>query len=217
MKKKIGQFLAPRILKWILIVIGLTCKKRWNGLENIKELKEKGQNWVYSLWHANISFAALLLRNQKLLSMVSESEDGSLAAVIIELFGNKTIRGSSSKGGAKVLISMIKGLREGQNGAITPDGPRGPRFKLQQGAISIGQMSGAALVPIHFEATNQWVFSKSWDKHKFPKPFSTIFITIGEPFKVPNKLSKDQIAEYAEVFEQKMMENVTKTEQLLNK
>ncbi len=207
-KKKLTLFATPRILKWIVVFIGLTCKKKWLGYETIDVLTKNNRNWIFSLWHNNITCAAFLLRKQKLLSMASSSEDGRIAAKLIELFGNKSVSGSSSRGGAKVLFAMIKGIKSGMRGAITPDGPRGPKHKLQSGVISISQKSKVPLVPFHFEATRQWIFEKSWDKHKLPKPFSTIVIGIGEPFQIPEKLTKEQFETFKKEFEIRMNENI---------
>lgn len=209
-KKKLTLFAAPRILKWIIVLIGLTCRKRWLGYETITGLEARNQNWIFSLWHNNISCAALLLKNKELLSMASSSEDGRIAAKVIELFGNQTVAGSSSRGGAKVLFSMVKGIKSGLRGAITPDGPRGPLYALQSGVIYISQKSKVPLVPFHVESTRQWIFEKSWDKHKLPKPFSTIVISIGEPFQVPEKASKEQLIIYQAEFEKKMFETMEK-------
>jgi hypothetical protein len=148
--------------------------------------------------------------------MVSSSNDGKTAAIVIELLGNRTIYGSSSRGGAKVLLAMIKGIKAGQNGAITPDGPRGPKYSLQSGVISVSQKTNTPLVPIHMESTRQWIFSKSWDKHKFPKPFSTIVISIGPPFLVPEKLGKEEFEAIQIEFESLMTTNVKLTEDVVN-
>jgi lysophospholipid acyltransferase (LPLAT)-like uncharacterized protein len=135
---------------------------------------------------------------------------------VVELLGNQTVRGSSSRGGAKALLAMIKGIKAGNNAAITPDGPRGPKYRLQQGAITISQKSSTPLVPLHFESTNQWIFSKSWDKHKMPKPFSTIVASVGAPFQVPEKMDKEQTEIAVKEFETQMMNNVKSVENVIN-
>ena len=108
---------------------------------------------------------------------------------------------------------MIKGIKSGCNGVITPDGPRGPRYELQSGAISISQKSEAPLVPMHVESTRQWIFNKSWDKHKFPKPFSTVIISIGEPFTVQPKMDSKRFESTRKAFENEMMSNVRLAEE----
>ncbi len=216
LKKRISSYLAPRLLKWLMLIILLSCRKKWIGLEHIEDLKKRNENWIYSFWHNNITYAAVLLRNQRLLSLVSASKDGSFAATVVELLGNQTVRGSSSRGGVRALLSMIKGIKTGQNGAITPDGPRGPKYKLQHGAITVSQKSSTPLVPLHVESTKQWVFSKSWDKHKMPKPFSTVVAGLGAPVQIPEILDKSQFEAAAKEFENHMMLNVEAVEKTVN-
>lgn len=206
-KKKLRDYFAPRILKWLILFTGYTCRKKWIGKEYIQELQKDKKNWIYAMWHNNITLASFILRKQNLLSMASSSEDGRIAATVLELLGNRTLSGSSSRGGARVLFSMIKEIRKGQIGAVTPDGPRGPKCVLQNGIISLGQKTGIALIPFHAEATRQWIFSRSWDKHKFPKPFSTIVIGVGQPYTIPKKLDKEQFELARAEFEQLMMKN----------
>ncbi len=214
-KDRLTPVIAPLLLKWIIVLIGLTCRKKWVGAENLDDLKKNNKNWIYSTWHNNILLDALVLKNQNLISMTSASKDGRIAARLLELMGNKTVSGSSSRGSVKVLLSMIKEVRAGQNGAITPDGPRGPRYQLQAGVITISQKTDAPLVPLHVECSKQWIFHKSWDKHKFPKPFSTIVISVGKPFKVPSKTSAQEFEIIRNTFETEMMNNVFKTETIV--
>lgn len=213
--KRLTQYLGPRVIKWILILIGPTCRKEWFGLENIEGLKKLDRNWIFTTWHNNSFFDSLLLRNHELTVMVSYSKDGNMATDLLESMGYKTIRGSTSKGGTKALMSMIKEMRQGQIGAITPDGPRGPRYEMQMGAIAIAQHSRTPLVPIHTEATRQWILEKSWAKFKLPKPFSRIVISIGKPFSIPDKLTKAEREIARKEFEMAMMTNVEKTKTLI--
>lgn len=210
-RKRLILFWIPRLIRLMIKVLGLTYKTRWVGLENLERLKAENRNWIYATWHDNILMDALFLRNQGLISLVSASTDGRLAARVLELMGNQSIAGSTSRDGTKALLTMIKQIRAGQNGAITPDGPRGPRYRLQEGIIYIGQKTGAPLVPIHIEGDRQWILEKSWDKHKLPKPFSTVHIRVGSPYHVPEKLTKEQLEMTKSDFEIRMMENVAQT------
>ena len=198
----------------MILCLGLTYKKIWIGLENLDVLKQNDQNWIYATWHNNILMDALLLKKQNLISLVSASTDGRIAARVLELMGNRTVAGSSSRGAMKAVLTMIKLIKSGQKGAITPDGPRGPRYKLQDGIIYIAQKTGAAMVPLHIEASRQWIFEKSWDKHKLPKPFASVVISLGKPYQVPQKLSKEELKKVQKEFEAKMLENVEYTIQI---
>lgn len=105
--------------------------------------------------------------------MISEHFDGEIIARIISFFGFSTVRGSSSKGGARVLIEAIKTLKDGEDIAITPDGPRGPRHSVADGIVALAQKTNSKIVLFNYQATDFWQL-KSWDKFVVPKPFSKI-------------------------------------------
>ncbi len=216
-KKRLLIIIVPRIIRLLILSLGFTYKKTWVGIEHLDELKRNNQNWIYATWHNNILMDALLLKDQNLISLVSASTDGRIAARVLELMGNQTVAGSSSRDGTKALLTMIKHIKAGQKGAITPDGPRGPRYKLQEGIIYIAEKTGVPMVPIHMEATRQWIFENSWDKHKLPKPFASVVICVGTPFLVPKKLSKAELEQVKIEFESKMLENVHFTVQIKEK
>ncbi|PCI30286.1 MAG: hypothetical protein COB67_02085 [SAR324 cluster bacterium] len=211
-KHKLTLYLVPKILKYSLFLIAFTCRKEWVGLQHVEKLKEQNQSWIYSSWHGNIAFLSWAVRGQNIAMLVSESKDGEMIATAIESMGNTTIRGSSSKGGARALLKMIRWLKKGKPAAITPDGPRGPRHRLQSGVITLAEKSGAPLVPLHFHATRQWIAHKSWDLHQLPKPFSTIVIRVGEPYWVAPKLSTENFQKAQQEFEEIMLENVRQNE-----
>lgn len=123
------------------------------------------------------------LRNRRMAMMASASRDGELIARAIEKLGNVPVRGSSSFRGGQAVRDMVRALRAGADGAMTPDGPRGPVYQCQGGALRIAALSGCALVPYELEANRQWRI-RSWDRHKIPKPFATIYEYIGEPLHV---------------------------------
>jgi lysophospholipid acyltransferase (LPLAT)-like uncharacterized protein len=117
--------------------------------------------------------------------MISQSKDGEIISKIYSLFGVESIRGSSSKGGTKALISTIKEIKFGNDVALTPDGPRGPRFSVADGVIAIAQKSSAKIVVLNSKPTKYWQF-KSWDKFILPKPFGKIDFYMSEPFDISN-------------------------------
>jgi len=207
-KKKILKKLGPKLLFLFLIFIGLTCRKRIIGENYIEELKKEGKNWIYLLWHNNIAIASWVLRKDHLVIMASASEDGGLATEMLQNFGFETVRGSSSKGGLKAMLSIVKLIKSGRSAALTPDGPRGPKYELQKGTIVIAQKTGVPLVPIDIQATGQWVLNKSWDQHKLPKPFSTLIISIGKPIYVDSHLKSDDLNQIQKRVETEMNQNV---------
>ncbi len=89
-------------------------------------------------------------RQRRLAALVSASRDGGLLAAILELFGVQPVRGSSSRRGAQALLELTTWAERGYDLAITPDGPRGPRYVVQEGVMSLAQITGLPIVPVSY-------------------------------------------------------------------
>jgi lysophospholipid acyltransferase (LPLAT)-like uncharacterized protein len=122
-------------------------------------------------------------RNEDVAVVVSEHGDGEIIARIIEGVGNQTVRGSTTRGGTRALIGMIRALERGSSAAITPDGPRGPRHVWQTGVFAAARRANAPIVGTGIAVSRAWRFN-SWDKFVLPKPFARIDIVYGEPVRI---------------------------------
>jgi lysophospholipid acyltransferase (LPLAT)-like uncharacterized protein len=112
--------------------------------------------------------------------LISPSVDGELAAMMVRRIGGSVIRGSSTHTGARALRDYYQALtRDKLSPIITPDGPRGPRFKFKPGAILLAQMSGRPMLPLAYAASRAWLIK--WDKFVIPKPFARIALAVGPP------------------------------------
>jgi lysophospholipid acyltransferase (LPLAT)-like uncharacterized protein len=125
--------------------------------------------------------------------MISASRDGERVARLAQFFGHTPVRGSTSKGSLQATRQLIASLRRGHRGAITPDGPRGPRRRAQAGMVAVARLSGCPIVPFGFEAERCWRL-RSWDRFMIPKPFSRAVFVYGDPIGVPREGGSD--AEY---------------------
>jgi lysophospholipid acyltransferase (LPLAT)-like uncharacterized protein len=104
--------------------------------------------------------------------------------MLVRRVGGRVIRGSSSHTGARALRDYYLALvQENISPVITPDGPRGPRFKFKPGAILLAQMSGRPMLPMAYAASRASLIK--WDKFVLPWPGSRIVIAIGPPRYVP--------------------------------
>lgn len=189
------------------MLITLTCRIRWHNKETLEALSEGDAAWIVSMWHNCSTFAPWAMRNRGITCMVSASRDGEYVARLGALFGNKTVRGSSSKGSSAATRAVLKLLRKGEPIAMTPDGPRGPKYAVQPGVLFLAAAGRSPIVPLHIEASRQWVLN-SWDNHRLPKPFSTIHIGIGKPTMVERDLLKQQPELAAKMVQEAMMDNV---------
>jgi lysophospholipid acyltransferase (LPLAT)-like uncharacterized protein len=132
---------------------------------------------IWTFWH-NRMFAVPLLRALRVphrtgAALTSGSRDGSIVAAVMKAFGQKAVRGSSSRRGAGAVRELAETLENGEDVAISPDGPRGPRYTVGPGVVFLAQQTGAAILPIHIEYSRA-VRLKSWDRFIIPLPFSEV-------------------------------------------
>lgn len=198
---------APTLYKWALQIVMSTCRIKWYGNEYIPALKQSHQPWIWAAWHDNISVAIWSVRQQGIAMLASESRDGDFIAKVLQAFGNTPVRGSSSRGSRSATRNMLRALSAGNNASITPDGPRGPRYELKPGVLWLAIMADCPILTWHHEAERQWQMTSSWDRHRIPKPFTTVHICIGEPYWVDRDLLKRDEAAVVQEFHQHMMKN----------
>jgi len=144
--------------------------------------------------------------------LISQSKDGELIARTLQFFGIHTIRGSSTRGGARALVQMIRVIRKGGIVAISPDGPRGPAEEIQQGILHVGQKTGCPIIPLAYDAKRKKIFN-SWDRFYLPYPFNTVSIGYGEPLYL-NK--EESFQESGERLKQAMVKVARQCEEALS-
>ena len=169
----LNQIIA-HILNIMIRLLNFTYRYEFIGLENktlaIKSTTSK--NFVYAVWHQNLIATILGHIGQPFTMVISESKDGELVAVTCEKFGYKPTRGSSTRGGKKALLEIIKNVKQGFYGAMAVDGPKGPVHVVKPGVIEIARQCNCPILPTSSYADRMWVFEKSWDQFRLPKPFS---------------------------------------------
>ncbi|HEV7993010.1 MAG TPA: DUF374 domain-containing protein [Gemmatimonadaceae bacterium] len=138
---------------------------------------------LYTPWHGELLPLLWLHRSQGIALVISEHRDGEIIARIAETLGYTTVRGSSSRGGSRALIGLIRELESGRDAAVTPDGPRGPAHVFAPGAAIAAQRTGALVLPIRAKASRAWRL-KSWDRFLVPKPFAVVEVVYGTPMTV---------------------------------
>lgn len=148
---------------------------------------------IYGFLHGEQFILYRLHENRGVAIMTSLSRDGELQAGILKKFGYKTVRGSSSRGGAEALINMIEIIRRDKgSAAFAVDGPRGPFEKVKPGIIYLAMKTGRPIIPMRVLYSSARTLEDAWDKYKVPLPFSSATIIYGEPFYVPQKRYSDE-------------------------
>lgn len=149
---------------------------------------------IYILWHNRFfvvppAWNRICLGLRKTVALTSASNDGAMVAAAMKVFGLDSIRGSSSRRGVAALVGLKRALAAGSDICLTPDGPRGPRYRVQPGFLKLAEATGAPIIPIHLRFSNAWRL-KTWDRFVIPKPFSRVEITFAEPIRIPRGLDE---------------------------
>ncbi len=192
LKQRISIGLADIAFFVSIKLLGLTTKIAVDGLENLKSIESAGKIPIYAFWHDRIFLSTYFWRSRGIVVMTSQSFDGEYIARFIQRFGYGAIRGSSSRGGAKALVEMIKAMRDGLPMAFTIDGPRGPRYQVKPGLVILAKKTGNPIMPFVIEPKRFWTVN-SWDKMQIPKPFTTALVIIGKPIYVAKDTSEAEV------------------------
>ncbi|HTD84630.1 MAG TPA: lysophospholipid acyltransferase family protein, partial [Gemmatimonadaceae bacterium] len=190
----------------LLRLLGRTWRFRLVNGGVIQDLRSAKQPFIYSLWHGHLLPLLWFHRDQGVLVLISEHRDGELVARTAASLGFGLIRGSTTRGAGRALISMTRELQAGREIAITPDGPKGPARKFAPGALVAAQRSDSFIVPVVAVADRAWHL-RSWDRFMIPKPFARVTIAYGNPQKVSAATPRDA-AEETNRFERLMNETL---------
>jgi lysophospholipid acyltransferase (LPLAT)-like uncharacterized protein len=150
---------------------------------------------IYAFWHQCLFTASYRYRNRGIAVLISRSFDGELIARVVEKFGYRPVRGSSSRGAVAGLLEMGRELEAGHAVAFTADGPRGPRFVAKPGPLLLSRTQGAPVRALHFGVRSAWRLN-SWDGFIIPKPFSRVVLRMSAPLQLPSSASDAQLEEF---------------------
>lgn len=193
-----------------------------DGEQHLDAVLARWPSFLPCYWHQHQLFCArylLLQQRQRPLKigfLISPSVDGELGAMIMRRAGAAVVRGSSSHTGALALKDYFQALmRERISPVITPDGPRGPRFRFKPGPVLLAQMSGRPMLPFAYCASRAWLVH--WDKFVLPLPFARIAVAIGPPRTVPRGLDAAGMEQVQAQMEQALKSAFATARKLLNK
>lgn len=168
---------------------------------------------IFCIWHNRLALSLAAYRRyvqrfepgRRMAAMVSASRDGGMLARILELFDVEPVRGSSSRRGPQALRELATFGERGLDLAITPDGPRGPCYRVQEGVIHAAQLTGLPIVPVSCYLS--WkVRPRSWDRFQIPLPFSRCRVKTGTIVRVAREVSDEERNAHREQLERTLIE-----------
>jgi lysophospholipid acyltransferase (LPLAT)-like uncharacterized protein len=170
--RQIGQVLIPPLVYLLMRIIWYTTSKKFHFISPVSD-----DQHVCVCWHAELLMSPQAYRKihkkHPASAIISSHFDGSLIASTLNMLRIRSLRGSSSKGARQVLLQAFKSIKSGEEVLITPDGPRGPRHHMSDGAIGIALKSKLPIFVMNYRAEKYWQL-KSWDKFVIPKPFTKV-------------------------------------------
>jgi lysophospholipid acyltransferase (LPLAT)-like uncharacterized protein len=153
-------------------LIWSTTSKKFHFITPIGE-----EQHVCVTWHGELFMSTQAYRHihkkHKASAIISQHFDGTLIARTLHFLNIRSLRGSSKKGATQVLKQAFKSIKSGEEVLITPDGPRGPRHSMSDGAIGIALKSKLPIFIMNYKAEKYWQLN-SWDMFVIPKPFTKV-------------------------------------------
>jgi lysophospholipid acyltransferase (LPLAT)-like uncharacterized protein len=195
---------------WTMRLLAATLRLDVRDLCGIGSPDKNVPPVIYILWHNRFfsvppAWNTICRAHRKAVTLTSASHDGDMVARAMAVFGLGAVRGSTSRRGVAALVGLKRALQEGMDVCLTPDGPRGPRYKIQPGAIKLAESSGAPIVPVHVRFSSAWRL-KTWDRFVIPKPFSRVEVTFAEPIHIPQNLDESAFEQHRMQIETLMIE-----------
>ncbi|MDX8406486.1 MAG: lysophospholipid acyltransferase family protein [Mariprofundus sp.] len=175
-------WLVPRLIKYVYLFLERTT--RWQVVGTAFS-SDHPQRYLYAFWHARLLMMPRISTcDWHGYMLISEHRDGGFIADAIQLLGTDTVRGSTTRGGARAMLKMLRAVRdENRHLAITPDGPKGPREVVQKGTIQLAMKSGLPVLPVCWATKRHWRIN-SWDRFYIPQPFTRGVFVMGDPVPV---------------------------------
>ncbi len=180
-----------RLLLWLVTWAGYAAVRligptlRWTvSVEEGGLHPEQAHPVIHVFWHRAVFPATWFWRDRRIAVMTSSSFDGEYIARIIEKFGYRAVRGSSTRGAVRALLGMHTEIEQGRSVAFTIDGPRGPVYVAKPGPVLLARNSGVPIHCFYVALEKPWVLN-SWDRFVIPKPFSRAVLRIGKAIRVP--------------------------------
>jgi len=182
---------VPRLVWALLSLVGRTWRFETIAEENATPLPfgAGAAAEIFCFWHQCVLPCTFYFRRTGATIIVSQSFDGELIARTLELFGYKTVRGSSSRGAREGLLGLKLVIESGRPAIFTADGPRGPIYRTKFGPIKLAALTGARIGAFHLQPRRAWSLH-SWDRFLVPMPFTRVAVSWSRWTCVPADLSE---------------------------
>ncbi len=203
LREKIDKFIHETECSLVIILFHII-----RAFYNCKCINYPEEKCIFALWHAHQCGVFSCNQNRKTAIMVSNSKDGEIISRAANAMGVETVRGSQNRGGAKASLELIKKIQnENVNGALTIDGPKGPKRIVKKGIIEIAKMTDTPIVPaVWWSPQKTFLKFNSWDEFRFPLIGTKLVMLFGEPIYIPKDPSDEEVEQIRKKVEDSLNE-----------
>lgn len=219
-KKILRTKLAYSVICWIgakyIKFVSFTNSWSFINKKYVENLWKKNEAFILCFWHGRLLMMPLSWNKKKKINvLISTHSDGQLLSKTVKHFNIETITGSSSKGGSEAIRNIIKSLKSGISIGMTPDGPRGPRMKVNSAIIKIASLTGHKIVPLSYSVKKKF-FLNSWDKFLVALPFGKGCFVWGKPIKIKKNISTNEDLKLSKRLENNLLKLTKKADRYCN-
>ena len=219
-KKILRTKLAYSVICWIgakyIKFVSFTNSWSFINKKYVENLWKKNEAFILCFWHGRLLMMPLSWNKKKKINvLISTHSDGQLLSKTVKHFNIETITGSSSKGGSEAIRNIIKSLKSGISIGMTPDGPRGPRMKVNSAIIKIASLTGHKIVPLSYSVKKKF-FLNSWDKFLVALPFGKGCFVWGKPIKIKKNISTNEDLKLSKKLENNLLKLTKKADLYCN-
>ncbi|PLX16113.1 MAG: hypothetical protein C0601_10845 [Candidatus Muiribacterium halophilum] len=203
-------FLMLNLFRLITWLLWKTVRLEVIGRDFRDDLITSKKSFILCFWHGEQFALTRYMSDAGLFILTSLSKDGELQTRFLNGLGYRCVRGSSSRGGMKALLKLIKLTKQYDYSpvAMAVDGPRGPIYKPKEGFILLAKKTGMPFLPVRVKYHNGHTFSKAWDKYQIPKPFSKVSIIFSESYVPSDNMNNEDIINDFNIRMEKLGEEV---------
>jgi lysophospholipid acyltransferase (LPLAT)-like uncharacterized protein len=194
-KEKTLHLILRRFAPRLVDLLGHSIQFRFVNAEYSQERAGRGESCIFCFWHNRFLlmpyFYQRVRGRKNICVMASRSRDGEYISDVLKGFGFRVARGSSSRGGDVAVKEMATLLKSGLDAAVTPDGPRGPCYRVQPGVVLLSQLSAVPIVPVTYDVKGKGRL-RSWDRFIVPMPFCRGICMFGEPLWIDGSADEEE-------------------------
>lgn len=204
-------WLSSSFARIFIIALGRSISIKEENSTSVKDyIFRQRRNVIFAFWHNRLLLMTYYLatrylwRGHNVVVFSSYSKDGEIMTQMETKLGANVVRGSSSKKSRQGLLALYRTAAGGSSPVITPDGPRGPKYEVKAGLVFLAQKTGFPIIPITYKVDRALVLN-SWDNFIVPLPLSNARIIYGQPIFIPEKLTKEERADFMGKIKQALM------------